>query len=160
MAGEFPFAEECFKPIPWANVAIIASQWHREYLDVMVESTQQILSTKLQLEPQNVETHYLPGAYELPFAARTLYEQRPKLDAIIAFGIVLKGETTHDASVVNSVVQGFSSVMSEYKKPIINEVIGVTDIAHAKARQEFKGKEAAFALSQLLNWQRELTYNN
>lgn len=154
MAGMLPVKPELFKPIPDAKVAIIASMWHRDLIQEMIESCQQCMTEFLQLDENNIEIHFLPGAYELPFAAQTLLTSKPNLDAIVAFGIVLKGDTTHDASVIQSVVNGFSHVSLKFSKPIINEVIGVLNMNDARVRAVSKGQEAAFALSEVLHWQK------
>ena len=76
----------------------------------------------------------MPGSLEIPFAARVLFEADPGLDAVLAFGVVLKGITSHDESVMHNVVNGFREVTDRFGKPIINEVIAVTDIEDARKK--------------------------
>ena len=125
----------------------------------MVEKAHEIL-LDLGVRDENISVHRLPGSLELPFAARALFETDPNLDAILAFGVVLKGATTHDETVIQNVVHGFSLVSDRFGKPIINEVIGVTKIEDAQKRsgesEWNKGIEAAFAVSELLHWKSKL----
>ena len=160
MAGALPKPQETFHKIPGARLAILGSMWHAECVDSMIERARAILLT-LEVRAEDIAVHRVPGSLELPFAARLLFESDPTLDAILAFGVVLTGATTHDASVIQNVVHGFSLVTDRFCKPIINEVIGVSNIEDAEKRsgnsEWNKGIEAAFAVSELLHWRRSLT---
>ena len=122
----------------------------------MIAQTRTLLLS-LGVDSTDISQHALPGSLELPFAARTLFEAQPELDAIIAFGVVLKGDTTHDDSVIQTVVDGFSRVSDRFNKPVINEVIGVKQLEDAEARAEDKGTEAVFALTELLHWKKTIS---
>lgn len=155
MAGALPKPKEQFHKIPTARLAIIASMWHSECVNSMINCARSLLFN-LEVSTENLTVHRVPGSLELPFAARVLFELDPKLDAIIAFGVVLKGATTHNDSVIQNVVNGFSLVSDRFGKPIINEVIGVSNIEEARLRSadndNNKGVEAVFAVSELLHW--------
>ena len=159
MAGGLPKPREEFHKIPGAKLGIIASMWHAQCVDSMVDRAKEIL-LELEVKEADLSVHRLPGSLELPFAAGTLFEHDPELDALLAFGVVLTGATTHDATVIQNVVHGFSLVSDRFGKPIINEVIGVTKMEDAEKRSGEsdwnKGVEAAFAVSELLHWQRSL----
>ena len=159
MAGYLPKPVAEFHKIPNTRVAIIAAMWHKDCVDAMIERARKELIA-LDVESCDISVHKIPGSLELPYAARCLFEKDDKLDAVIAFGVVLKGSTTHDDSVIQTVVDGFSRVSDRFHKPVINEVIGVSSIADAEARSDDslanKGVEAVFALSELLHWKRSL----
>jgi len=159
MAGFLPKPIGQFHPIPNARVAIISAMWHPECVQSMVDRTIKELLV-LGVKESNIAVHSLPGSLELPYAARCLFESDATLDAIIAFGVVLKGDTTHDENVLQNVVDGFGRVMDRFHKPIINEVIGVSTIDDARRRSDDsianKGVEAVFALSELLHWKSTL----
>ena len=159
MAGYLPKPVSEFYKIPHARIAIIASMWHPNCVNAMVKRAHQELLA-VEVKENNIALHAIPGSLELPYAARCLFEIDPQLDAIIAFGVVLKGITTHDDAVIQSVVEGFSRVSDRYHKPIINEVIGVHSIEDAEQRSDAtlnnKGVEAVFALTELLHWKKTL----
>ncbi|MGB1238343.1 MAG: 6,7-dimethyl-8-ribityllumazine synthase [Pseudomonadales bacterium] len=159
MAGFLPKQVADFKKIPNTKVAIVSSSWHPQCVQGMADRCIAELKA-VGVDEADIEQHILPGALELPYAARQLFEKRPQLDAVIAFGVVLKGATTHDDSVLQTVVDGFASVGDRFNKPIINEVIGVTCIEDAELRSNEtinnKGVEAVYALSEIISWQRSL----
>lgn len=159
MAGYLPKPVEQFHKIPAAKIAIVAAMWHRDCVDAMIARAKQELLA-LDVQESNISVHFIPGSLELPYAARSLFEADSELDAVIAFGVVLKGATTHDDAVIQTVVDGFSRVSDRFHKPIINEVIGVTSIEDARQRSDDsianKGVEAVFALSELLHWKANL----
>lgn len=159
MAGFLPKPVSEFHKIPGARIAIISAMWHSHIIDSMVSRAQQEL-VAVGVSPDNISTHALPGSLELPFAARCLFERDTRLDAIIAFGVVLKGATTHDDNVLQHMVDGFGRVTERFHKPIINEVIGVNNLLDAEQRADDsvanKGVEAVFALTELLHWKNTL----
>jgi 6,7-dimethyl-8-ribityllumazine synthase len=159
MAGFLPKNAADFHKIPRARIAIIAAMWHPQFIDAMIERAYRELLA-VDVAAKNLSVHKVPGSLELPFASRCLFESDHDLDAIIAFGIVLKGETTHDHSVIQTVVDGFSRVTDRFHKPIINEVIGVASLEDARQRSDDsvanKGVEAVFALTELLLWRNSL----
>ncbi|MDP0562649.1 MAG: 6,7-dimethyl-8-ribityllumazine synthase [Candidatus Endonucleobacter sp. (ex Gigantidas childressi)] len=152
-----PKVPEEFHKIPDARLAIIGSMWHSACVNGMIERAYNELLA-IDVQPENICIHRVPGSLEIPFAARVLFEVDPTLDAILAFGVVLKGITAHDDTVMHNIVNGFSEVTNRFGKPVINEVIGVVNIKHAQERSgnDFmnKGVEAVFATSELLHWLR------
>lgn len=155
MGAGLPKKPEQFHKIPHARLAIIGSSWHSDCVDSMINRAQKELLA-LDVKPENISIHKVPGSLELPFAARLLFESDPELDAILAFGVVLKGITSHDEMVLHGVFEGFMDVTERFGKPVINEVIGVDSVEDAKKRSGDdhmnKGVEAVYATSELLHW--------
>ena len=140
-----------------AKVAIVASKWHPECVEPMIVRCQRELGLRGVTE---IQVHYLPGCYELALSSRLLLQRFPDLDAIIAFGVIVKGDTDHYEMIRDEVMRGFSRVMFEFNKPIIMEVLAVRDVADAFRRsrddERNKGYEAAVALSEIVSWRRGL----
>ena len=109
-----------------------------------------------------VDEHILPGSLELPLAARDLLatDTAGEIDAIICFGVIVKGDTLHFELISNECMRGLGEVMHEFRRPIVVEVIPVFDIAHAAERagdDEYnKGIEAAVAAIEMVAWRRSI----
>jgi 6,7-dimethyl-8-ribityllumazine synthase len=138
--------------IDGAHVAIIQGAWHRDMSDLLVKYCSDILVAHGAL----VRVHILPGCMELPLAAQQLALSKERPDAIVAFGIIIKGETDHYETVRDFSIAGLGRVMLDQQIPVINEILPVHAIEHAQKRcadNEFnKGIEAAHACIDILSW--------
>lgn len=145
-------------PIPGAKIAIIHSKWYPECISGLLNAC---LPKLKQAGVEDVAVHALPGCYELPLAARHLLLQQPDLDAIIAFGIIVKGDTYHFDMILSECTTGFNQVMHEFNCPIINEVLPVVKLEDAQARSgdtpHNKGIDAALAATTLISWRRSVS---
>lgn len=146
--------------IPDAKTAIIQSKWHKDISDNMIQKCQEVLKVSGAAEPQ---VHVLPGTIELPIAALTLVKKYPELEAIIAFGVILKGDTFHFEMVMQQCFNGFNNVSLEHNIPVINEVLPVLSIDDAvkrSANDKFnKGYEAGIAALEIIAWRRQVLDN-
>lgn len=138
------------------RTAIIISKWYREYSDSMVAKCKQVLAVAGCEEP---EVHVVPGSLEIPLAARRLAQADPLLEAIIVFGVILKGDTYHFEMVKDLSMSGLERVMFECDIPIINEIIPVDSLEYIKERaadnDRNKGLEAGRAAVEIIAWRRE-----
>jgi len=139
------------------RVAILKSKWYPELVDSMSRTCESVLREK---GFTRVEVHTLPGSLELPLAAADLLaaDAQREIDAIICFGIILKGETLHFEMISNECMRGLGEVMRQYRRPVIVEILPVLEMGHANARaadDEFnKGYEAAAAAIEMIHWRR------
>ena len=139
------------------TIHILCSKWYPEYVQSLSSTCERVLRGHGYTR---VVVHTLPGSLELPLAARDLLaeDSTTSIDAIICFGIIVKGETYHFEMISNECMRGLGDVMHTFRRPIIVEVIPVVDIAHAAARSaddEFnKGIEAAVAAIEMVAWRR------
>jgi len=95
----------------------------------------------------------VPGAYEIPVAARWLLEQG--CSAVIALGAVIRGETSHYDYVCNAVERGCSTLQINSGRPVVFGVLTTEDEEQALARaggaHGHKGREAAEVALEMLN---------
>ena len=101
---------------------------------------------------QDITVAYVPGSYELGFAAKKLAESK-KYNAIICLGAVIKGATSHYDLVCSSSASSISSASIETGIPIIFGVI-TTDtieqaIERAGTKSGNKGSDAALAAIEM-----------
>lgn len=147
---------ESLPRIEGARVAIIQGSWHRDLSDVMVRHCRQVLTAQ---GAAHIEQHVLPGSLELPLAAQRLARRDRSLEAIIAFGIIIKGATDHYEVVRDLSIGGLGDVMMREDIPVIIEVLPVLAIEQARERcadNEFnKGIEAAHAAIGCIDWRRK-----
>jgi len=149
MAGHAP--EIGVKPLPNAKVAIISSSWHLDICNDLIAGAQRALQLA---QVSKVEVQYVPGSFEIPLAAQYAFDKG--FDAVVAVGLVLKGETPHFDYVCQGVTQGVIDVSLKYGKPIGYGVLMCDDLAQAVARcgrphsKEDKGYDSAIAALELL----------
>ena len=149
MAGHAP--EIGIKPLPNAKVAIISSSWHLDICNDLIAGAQRALQLA---QVSNVEVQYVPGSFEIPLAAQYAFDKG--FDAVVAVGLVLKGETPHFDYVCQGVTQGVIDVSLKYGKPIGYGVLMCDDLDQAVARcgrphsKEDKGYDSAIAALELL----------
>lgn len=122
-------------------IGIIVSEFNEFVTEKLLESCEAELK-KLGFE---YEVTYVPGAFEIPLAAKKL---SPKYDGIIALGCLIKGETDHYDMVCRACVDGLMQVQLETEKPIVFEVLMVNKMEDAVARTD-KGKVAAQTIFKL-----------
>src|SRR5438046_5280218 len=92
---------------------------------------------------KNVDVVYVPGAFELPLAAKKL-AATGKYDALIAVGCVLRGETTHYDYVCSETARGLQLAQMESRLPIIFCVLTCETLEQAIDRAGLKGGNKGF----------------
>jgi len=151
MSGSAP--ELTLPKLPKAKVAIISSSWHLDICNDLIAGAKRALKLA---EVTDIETLYVPGSFEIPLAAQKAFEKG--FDAVVAVGLVLKGETPHFDYVCQGVTQGVIDVQLKFSKPIGFGVLMCNDLQQAIARSgvpgstEDKGFDSAVAALKLLDF--------
>ena len=96
---------------------------------------------RLGVADDDIEVVTVPGALEIPLALKAL-AQSDELDALIALGCVIRGETYHFELVCNESARGITQVQLDHMVPVANAILTVENQAQAEARIS-KGAEAA-----------------
>ena len=134
-----------------AKYGLLSTQWNKFVVDVMLESAEKELTSQ-GVEPKNIIKIEVPGAYELPLAAKRMLENN--IDAVIALGAVIKGETPHFDFVSSSCANGLTSVSLEANKPVLFGVLTTETeeqaIQRADPKEGNKGAEVAQSAMELL----------
>ena len=130
------------------KITIVASKWNAELVQELVKSGSAHLEA---LGISNFKTVYVPGAWELVHAAQ---RESAHADGVIAFGVVIRGETTHYELISESVAQGLMQVSINAEKPIAFGLIASENLHQAKERVSpkklNKGREIAQSLVEML----------
>jgi 6,7-dimethyl-8-ribityllumazine synthase len=95
-------------------VAIVASEYNFDVTMPMLErAKEEVAFLGADLGPV-VRT---PGVYDIPLAVKALYA-RPDVDAVVALGAVIEGETQHDEVVMNQAARKLTDLSVEFGKPL------------------------------------------
>ena len=131
------------------KITIVASKWNAELVNELLQAGKAHLE---KLGFTNIKIVSVPGAWELVHAAQ---RELADADGVIAYGVVIRGETTHYELISESTAQGLMQVSVNEKKPIGFGLIAVENISQAKERTSSsklnKGKEIAQSLVEMLN---------
>ena len=96
------------------RVAIVASEFNYDVTLLMVERAKEEVEFLGATLGPVVKT---PGVYDVPLAVKALFE-RPDVDAVVALGAVIEGETNHDEVVMNQAARKLADLAVEYGKPV------------------------------------------
>lgn len=145
---------------PDMRVALVYTRWHHEYVDVLVEGAKQGCM-ELGVQDQHISGHAVAGAFELPQMAASLARSK-KIDAIVALGCLIKGQTIHYEVIAQTVTQALDQVGRDTQVATALGVITVENHQQAKDRcggsLGNKGFEAAQAAIELAVQMKEVSH--
>jgi 6,7-dimethyl-8-ribityllumazine synthase len=127
------------------RLAIVASTWHREICDALLAGAEKVA---VESGVDNPTVVRVLGAIEIPVVAQELARSH---DAVIALGVVIRGQTPHFDYVCDAVTQGLTRVSLDASTPVANGVLTTNneeqalDRAGLPASAEDKGAQAAAA---------------
>lgn len=128
------------------NLGIVVSEFNADVTRVMLERAQDQAGF-LGLTVKEVVR--VPGVFDMPLVLKKLV-QRKDVDAAVALGAVIQGETAHDEVVMQHAARKIMDLALEYEKPI---GLGISGHGESKlqalARVE-KAREAVEAVAKLL----------
>lgn len=133
------------------RLAIVASTWHERICDALLDGARKVAEASGITEPTVIRVH---GAIEIPVVAQELARTH---DAVVALGVVIRGQTPHFDYVCDAVTQGLTRVSLDASTPVANGVLTTdteqqaVDRAGLPDSSEDKGAQAtAAALSTAL----------
>lgn len=139
------------KPLPTdVRLGFVVSQFNQEITTKLLNSALDQCRA-VDISENNIVVVHVPGAVEIPYAAQKLAKTK-KMEAIIALGAVIYGETDHYHYVCEQVNQGCQQVMLSHNTPVIFGVITVRSMQQALDRCDgIKGNMGAEALKTALS---------
>ena len=133
-----------------SNYGIVHTSWNQEIVSSLLESTTKELLS-LGVNKNNISVIEVPGAFEVPLASKSLAS---KVDAVIALGAIVKGDTPHFDFIASSCANGVVQASLEENKPIIFGVLTTNNVEQAlersDANRENKGAEFARSAMQMI----------
>ncbi len=110
------------------TLGIVGSRWHSSLVDHMVERAQEAAKA---CGIDEVVTVRVAGSVELPVVAQALAK---RCDAVVALGVVIRGETAHFNYVCDAVTAGLTRVALDEQTPVGHGVLTVESLGQARDR--------------------------
>ena len=133
------------------RVAVLASRFNEPIVKKLVDGALQAL-IKHGVVFEDIDVIWVPGAWELPVAARWLLES-DSYDGIVALGAVIRGETAHFDYIAAEASRGLAQASSDSETPIGFGVLTCETEEQAEARaggaHGNKGWDAAVATLEM-----------
>lgn len=131
--------------------AIVVSRWNVDLTSRLADGAHKAL-TVAGAADDSIETFWVPGAFELPLACLKA-AQTGEFDAIIALGVVIRGDTPHFEYVAGQAASGVTQVSLTTGVPVMFGVITADTLEQAVARSgekaDNKGHEAALSAVEM-----------
>lgn len=89
----------------------------------------------LGVAPADISLAWVPGAFEIPLAAKTFIEHGG-VDAVVTLGAVIRGETSHYDFVAGQCAEGIQQVSLQTGHPVVFGVLTTENLEQALARSE------------------------
>jgi len=136
------------------KIAIVVSRFNSFIVESLLEGAVDALKRHGNVADNDITIVRVPGAYELPLAAKRV-AQKNEFDAIIAIGAVIRGGTPHFDFVAGECNKGLAQVAMEFTVPVAFGVITTDTIEQAIDRAGTKagnkGAEAALSALEMVN---------
>ncbi|WP_374000560.1 6,7-dimethyl-8-ribityllumazine synthase [Bdellovibrio bacteriovorus] len=137
------------------KVGVVTARWNQEITSRLEEGAISYLES---CEDVEIFAALVPGAVEIPLACQAFLDAG--CDGVVALGVVIRGDTSHYDYVCNSVTEGVTRLMLDYKKPIGFGVLTTENEEQAFARaggdHGNKGEEAAQVVMEMIGLTQEI----
>ena len=113
------------------RLGVVATRWHGELVEQMLERAR---AAAKECGVTDVLEARVSGSVELPVVAQAL---AARCDAVVALGVVVRGDTAHFEYVCKSVTEGLTRVALDASTPVAHGVLTVDSIGQARDRAGF-----------------------
>ena len=141
------------------KIGVVVARWNAVITDRLLQGALDALY-RSGARKDDVRVVRVPGAWEIPNAARTLAESE-SVDAVVTLGVLLRGETAHYEAIYNEVARGIGQSQQETGVPHAFGVLTCETLEQALDRAGLKagnkGFEAAIAAIEMVSIQRKLS---
>ncbi len=137
---------------PGTRIAIVAARFNAAIVDELLAGCTNRLAG-LGVDEAHVRVERVPGAFELPLAAKVLAQSR-QFAAVICLGCIIRGDTPHFDFVAGEAARGIQRVTLDETIPVIFGVLTTNTLEQAQARSggshSHAGKQAAEAALEMI----------
>jgi 6,7-dimethyl-8-ribityllumazine synthase len=110
------------------TLGLVATRWHHEITDQLLDRA---LAAAKACGVEKVTVARVAGSVELPVLAQALAR---RCDAVVALGVVIRGDTAHFEYVCQSVTDGLTRVALDEQTPVAQGVLTVDTVDQALER--------------------------
>lgn len=140
------------------RIGLVVSEWNPEITEALLSGAHSALLDS-GFQEVNIPIVRVPGSFELPLACQLLIDN-DTVDAVVAIGSVIRGETPHFEYVCQAVSAGIKDVGLKTGIPVIFCVLTDNTIEQSRDRSGGKhgnkGVEAAVAAVKMASLRKEL----
>ena len=137
---------------------LVAARVHEAWVRRLVTAATEVLAAH-GARAEDLETLWVPGSLELPLACRWA-AAAGTWDAVLAFGVVLRGETEHFRLVADVTAHGLARVALDTGVPVLNGVLAAHAVSQVADRaggaMGNRGAEVALAAIRMVALRRRL----
>lgn len=152
--GEVPSAKDM-------KIGIAVAHWNNDITDKLLEGAVETL-LKYGCQSENIIVKSIPGTFELTLCAQ-LFAENTDVDAVIALGCVIQGDTRHFDFICQSVTEGLTQLTITWDMPMIFGVLTTNTreqaLERCGGRLGNKGDEAAITAIRMVALQQEMRGN-
>lgn len=138
------------------RIGIVVSEWNDKITNALLDGACKTLLKHGVLQ-ENILVDYVPGSFELIFGLKHLVENK-EIDAVIALGCVVRGDTPHFDYVCSGVTQGIADMNIRYDIPFIFGLLTTDNMQQAEDRaggiHGNKGDECAITALKMVDFYR------
>jgi 6,7-dimethyl-8-ribityllumazine synthase len=135
------------------RIVVVASRFNEDVVKKLVDGAMEAL-VKYGVAFDDIDVVWVPGAWELPIAARWLVSTE-RYDGVVAVGAVIRGETAHFDYIAGEASRGLAAISAEFETPVGFGVLTCDTDEQAEARaggaHGNKGWDAALATLEMVD---------
>lgn len=157
MSNTFSYTESQVITKPDASdmrVGLVVTEWNNQITEaLMAHVIEQLISDGVS--EQNITVRRVPGSFELTFGCSQMI-RHGYIDAVIAIGCVIRGDTPHFDYICAGTTQGLTELNLRGDVPVINGLLTVNTIEQAEERAHTKGQEFALTAIKMIDFARQM----
>lgn len=153
MSNSFSYTHSANSNKPDATdmrIGFVVAEWNNHITDRLLELAIEELKAD-GVNENNITISRVPGSFELVYGCARMMKHG-YIDAIIAIGCVIRGDTPHFDYICGGTTQGLTELNLRADIPVINGLLTVNTEAQAAERAETKGQEFALTAIKMVGF--------
>ena len=139
------------------KIGIVVAEWNENITAALLAGAKETL-LKHGVALSDILVMTVPGSFELIYGASQMVKK--DVDAVIAIGCVIRGDTPHDRYICQGTTYGLSHLNTTQEKPVIYGLITTLDMQQAEDRaggtMGNKGDECAITAIKMIDFKRKM----